>query len=253
MKTYAIIQARNGSSRLPGKVLLKILDKTILEYVVERVRRAATLDGVIVATTTQKEDDQIESLIKSAGIRCYRGSAEDVLDRYYQAAKLFNIGHIVRITADCPLIDPKIIDKVVNEYFKSNADYCSNVLNVSFPDGQDVEAFSFKALEDSWQNAKMLSERGHVVPYIKKHPQEFKLVNFSNEADLSDKRWTLDEKRDFEFIKVILEALYPVNPEFKMKDVLGFLKNHPEVERINQGINRNEGYQKSLREDKAVR
>ncbi|MDD5292054.1 MAG: hypothetical protein PHY46_02580, partial [Candidatus Omnitrophica bacterium] len=153
---------------------------------------------------------------------------------------------------DCPLIDPGIIDKVVNEYFRTKADYCSNVLNVSFPDGQDVEVFSFKALEDSWQNAKLLSEREHVVPYIKKHPQKFKLVNFKNEIDLSAKRWTLDEKKDFEFIEIILKALYPVNPKFKMEDVLEFLKNNPEVEKINQGINRNEGYQKSLREDKVI-
>lgn len=253
MKTYAIIQARNGSSRLPGKVLFRILNKTILEYIAERVKRAATLDGVIVATTTQKEDDQIEVLMKSAGVKCYRGSTEDVLDRYYQAAKLFKVDPIVRITADCPLIDPKIIDSAVNSYFKSTADYCSNVLDVSFPDGQDVEVFSFKALEDSWQNAKMLSEREHVVPYIKKHPQRFKLVNFNNEVDLSAKRWTLDERKDFEFIKTILEALYPVKPEFKMEDVLEFLKNNPRVEKINQGINRNEGYQKSLKEDRVIR
>jgi len=258
MKTdnvLAIIQARYGSTRLPGKVLLNVLGKSILEYVIERVKKAKNIKDVIVATTTSKKDLQIVNLVERIGVAVYRGSEKDVLDRYYQAAKLFKAKHIVRITADCPLIDHQIIDDVINYYFELGADYCTNgfASEETFPDGEDVEVFSFAALNDAWQNAKLLSEREHVTPYIIKHPRRFKLVGFKNKVDLSDKRWTLDEKKDFEFIKVVLQSLYPVNPDFKMDDILEFLQRNPYLEEINKGIVRNEGYLKSLREDGEVK
>ena len=248
----AIIQARIGSARLPGKVLLKIMEKTILEYVVERVKRAKHIENAIIATTIRKEDSGVADLASDLGADVYRGADEDVLDRFYQAAKLFGIKHIVRITADCPLIDSQIIDKVVELYFRSKADYCSNTLKETFPDGEDVEVFSFNALHSAWKNARLSSEREHVTPYIKKKPSIFKLVNLENNIDLSDKRWTVDTKEDFRFIKAVLESLRPVKPDFDTEDILEFLKQNPHLEEINKGIMRNEGYSKSLNEDKKI-
>lgn len=252
MKAHAIIQARLGSTRLPGKAFLRVLDKTILEYVVERVRKAGSVEDVIVATTTEKEDLQIADLMNRLKIKVYRGSRDDVLDRFYQAARSFGARDIIRITADCPLIDPEVIDNVAGRYFGSGADYCSNTLEETFPDGQDAEIFGFHALSDAWKNAKLLSEREHVTPYITKNPGRFKLVSVKNKINLGDKRWTLDRKEDFEFIKAILESMYPDNPDFNMGDVLKFLERRPELEKINKGIARNEGYQRSLRTDRAI-
>lgn len=251
-KAKAIIQVRLGSTRLPGKAFLKILDRTILEYVVERVSKARLVEDVIVATTTNEEDRQIEELLKEKKVLVFRGSSDDVLDRYYQAAKKYDAAHIVRITADCPLIDPLIIDQAVNCYFSSAADYCSNVLERTFPDGEDVEVFNFDALESAWINAAFLSEREHVTPYIRKHPEKFKLANFKNQIDLSLKRWTLDHKEDFIFIKSILEYIYPRNVDFHMQDILDFLKINSHIEEINKYITPAEGYAKSLEQDRKI-
>jgi len=252
LKTLAIVQARNGASRLPGKVLLKILDKTILEYGIERIKRARSIEGLVIATTVNKNDLSIVELASSKGVGVYRGSEDDVLDRYYQAARSFKADHIVRITADCPLIDPGVIDAVIQRYRESKADYCANTLKETFPDGQDVEVFSFNALKIAWQNARLASEREHVTPYIRKHTEQFKLASFENPTDLSAKRWTLDEEKDFIVIKNILEALYPKNPLFTMDDVLKYLSENSDIEKINSGIARNEGYAKSLKQDKII-
>jgi spore coat polysaccharide biosynthesis protein SpsF (cytidylyltransferase family) len=252
MKAHAIIQARFGASRLPGKVMLKVLDKTILEYVIERVSAAKLIESVIIATTSNGEDSRIADLADRLGVNVYRGSEDDVLDRFYQAAKKIGAKHIVRITADCPLIDPRIIDRVVGRYFESKADYCSNIIEETFPDGEDVEVFSFKALNAAWEKAHLVSEREHVTPYIKNHPADFKLVNVKNRPNLYEKRWTVDRKEDFIFIKTILEAIYPGKNIFHMEDVLGFLKANPKVEDINRHIVRNEGYLKSLKEDREM-
>lgn len=249
MKADAIIQARLGATRLPGKVLLKIMGKTILEYVVERVRKAGTIGKIIVATTIEKEDSQIADLVNGMGVNLYRGSKDDVLDRFYNAAKSHKVRHMVRITADCPLIDPEIIDRVVDSYHQSGADYCSNTLVETFPDGEDVEVFNYRALSEAWAAARLVSEREHVTPYIRKNPNRFKLLNVQNDTNLYGKRWTLDTKEDFEFIKAVLESVYPVNPDFHMKDVLDFLGRNPSVEEHNKAIIRNEGYLKSLKED----
>ena len=252
MSIIAIIQARVGSTRLSGKVLKKIEGKTILEHVINRVKAAKSLDDVIVATTVKKEDLEIVKLCANLGISIFCGSEDDVLDRYYQSARLFKADHIVRITSDCPLIDFKIIDDVTNLYFKEKVDYVSNTILETFPDGEDVEVFGFKVLKMVWENAKMSSEREHVTPYIKNNPKIFRIVNFKYETNLADKRWTIDESEDFEFIKIIYKNLYPKDPLFGMDKILYFLKKHPDVERINKNIIRNEGYLKSLREDKIL-
>jgi len=252
MKVTAIIQARLGSTRLPGKVLIEILDRPIIEHVVTRVQKAKNIERIILATTSRAEDGRLEELANGLGIQAYRGSEEDVLDRYYQAAKKFNVKHIARISADCPLIDPKVIDDVIRRYFELKVDYCSNTLNDTFPDGEDVEVFSLDALTNAWKNAHLSSEREHVTPYIKKNSSIFKLESFRYKIDLSAKRWTLDRKEDLELIKGIFEALYPVNPNFGMDDILKFLQDNPHLESANKDIVRNEGYLRSLKEDRKI-
>lgn len=249
MKAKIIIQARLGSTRLPGKVLLKIMDKTILEYLIERVKKAKNVEDIIIATTTKEEDLDIINLAHRLQVNTFRGSENDVLDRFYQAAKTFNVKHVVRITADCPFMDSNIIDDVVCCYFESSADYCSNVSERTFPDGEDVEVFSFATLEYAWRNANLASEREHVTPYIRNHPNIFKIANFKHKIDFSKKRWTLDRKEDFKFIKAILEGLYPINPDFHMEDILKFLEHNPHLEDINRNIKLNEGYLKSIKKD----
>jgi len=251
MKIIAIIQARLGSTRLPGKVLLNLEGRTVLEHVIGRVRSSKLVNDVIVATTINKEDLEIVKLCASLGISVYCGSVDDVLDRYYQTARLFKTDHIVRITSDCPMIDPKIIDEVVKLHLSEKADYTSNTLKETFPDGQDTEIFTFNALKEAWNNANLASEREHVTPYIRKNPS-FKHVNLEYNEDLSQKRWTLDNPEDYEFIKIIYENLYTKNPFFGMKEILKFTNENPEIEKINNSINRNEGYLKSLKEEKIL-
>ena len=250
MNITAIIQARTGSTRLKNKVLLKVLDRTMLEYVVERVNAVRFANNVLIATTDNKEDDVINGLANTLGVSIYRGSQDDVLDRFYKAAVTVGAEHIIRITADCPLIDPMVIDAVVNHYIETKADYCSNTLAETFPDGEDVEVFSFNVLSRAWNDTKLLSEREHVTPYIKEHPELFKLENYKSEKNLSAERWTLDEKEDFVLIKGVIEALYPENPKFSMYDVLQFLDKNPHLRQVNKHIGRNEGYERSLEQDK---
>lgn len=169
----AIIQARMGSTRLPKKVMLNILEKPILWHVINRVSKASLIDKLIVATTTNNEDDAIVEFCKNNGILFFRGSENDVLDRYYQCAKEYNITDIARITADCPLHDPNVIDMIIKEYMGNDYDYVSNSIEYTFPDGLDVEIFSFDALKIAWENAKLFSEREHVTPYMRKC-KEFK-------------------------------------------------------------------------------
>jgi spore coat polysaccharide biosynthesis protein SpsF (cytidylyltransferase family) len=250
----AIIQARMGSTRLPGKMLLPIVDnKGALELMLERVRLARQLQKIVVATTTSPSDDRLVDLCKRLGYEYFRGDENDVLERYYQAALAFGPAEvIVRLTGDCPLHDPDVIDLVVGEYLKGNCDYVSNTQKYTFPDGLDVEVFSFSVLERARREANLKSEREHVTPYIRKHADVFKTATVECEKDLSGHRWTLDEKEDYEFIKHIYKNLYKKNPAFGMEDILELLARHPELEAINKHISRNEGYQKSLKEDKIL-
>ena len=248
----ALIQARTGARRLRNKVLLDLCGTTVLEHVVNRVSRAKTVDEVVVVTTIRKEDLKIIELMSRKGIRVLCGSEDDVLDRYYQAARLLNAQHIVRITADCPVIDADVIDQVVNCYFKCKADYCSNALSQTFPDGMDVEVFSFEALAKAWKNAKLSSQREHVTPYIRNNRRLFKVVAFDNPSNLGAHRWTLDEKKDYMFLKKLFNGLYRKNIYFGMNDILEFLEKNPKLVNINAAITRNEGYIRSLRNDKVL-
>lgn len=249
----AIVQARLGSTRLPEKIFLKLGSKTVLEHILERIKKGRFIQNIIVATTIQKKDLEIVKFCAERNVSIYCGSENDVLDRFYQAARLFRVKHIVRVTSDCPLIDPKVIDDVIRIYLKKKADYASNTLEDSYPDGEDVEVFSFAALKKAWQKANLLSEREHVTPYIKKHPKLFKLVSLKYKENIYDKRWTLDAPEDYRLIKLIYRRLYKKNAVFGMKQILEFIKKNPGIEKMNRHILRNEGYLKSLKKDRVIK
>lgn len=248
----AIIQARMGSSRLPEKVLMPLCGIPVLEHVVNRVKRAALVDEVMVATTVEPKDQDIVRFCNYRGIRVYAGSENDVLDRYFQSAGIVSPDHIIRITADCPLMDPSVVDQVILTHLENKNDYTSNTLKETYPDGEDVEVFTYKALKKSWYEAELLSEREHVTPYMKKHPEIFKQGSIESPVDYSDKRWTLDNQEDLIFLDHVFQSLYEKNPCFSMEDVLKLLEINPEWENINSHIMRNEGYAKSLLMDEKV-
>ena len=250
MNVAAFIQARVGSTRLPSKVIMPLQDRTVLEHVVGRVRQSRLVEETIVVTTMNKQDLPIVRICAENEIRVFCGSESDVLDRFYQAAKLVDSRHIVRITGDCPMMDPDIIDRVVALHQEAGSDYTSNVIVERFPDGEDVEIFTFAALGRAWRDASLVSEREHVTPYLRKHPEIFKLSSLECETDLSMHRWTLDTQEDYEFIKKVYEGLYLEKKYFRMNDVLIFLDKNPDLTAVNAHIKRNEGYLKSLREDR---
>lgn len=250
----AVLQARTGSSRFPGKVLAPLWDKPMLLRQIERLRRASSCAELIVATSRDPGDDALEAVCASEGIRCFRGSLEDVLDRFYQACVPFAPAQVVRLTGDCPLADPEVIDAVVAKHLEEENDYTSNTLEPTFPDGLDVEVLRFSCLEEAWREAVLPSEREHVTPFVHRRPERYRLGNLRREGtDLSGLRWTVDEPEDLDFVSRIYEALYPHNPRFGMKDVLELLRNRPELQEINQGFVRNEGWLKSLQEDALFR
>lgn len=254
-EVLAIIQARMGSTRLPSKALIPIVNgKGALELMLERVSKADSIDRIIVATTIAKGDDKLVELCKNLGFEVFRGSKDDVLDRYYQAANSFGKPDvIVRLTGDCPFHDPVVIDKVVRFFLDSDFDYVCNIDPPTYPDGLDCEVFSFVALENAWLNAALKSEREHVTPYIRKNPAIFKKGNVKNKEDFSGKRWTLDNEEDLQFLKEVYGYLYDRGKLFSMQEVLQYLQENPAVEQLNSHIARNEGYAKSLQQDEITK
>jgi len=249
----AIVQARMSSTRLPGKVLKEILGRPMLWHLVNRLKQAQLVDKIIIATTDKAVDEPVIGLARELGIDSFAGSEADVLDRYYQAAKKYKAGVIVRITADCPLLDPHIVDEVVRRYSEGDCDYATNTLKLTYPDGLDVEVISYAALERAWREVKLASEREHVTPYIRKNPDRFRIANVESGVDLSRLRWTVDREEDLEFVRQVYRYLYREGQVFHTGDILALLKKHPELEQINRGILTNEGYAKSLREDRTVK
>ena len=243
-----IIQARMGSSRLPNKTM-KLIDEKIpmLEQVIDQIKFCKEFDKIVVATTTNKEDNEIFDFVKKLKIPCFRGSEKDLLDRYYMCAKNFSLKTIVRITSDCPLIDPEITDKIVSEFKSNKYDFTSNTIKRTYPRGLDVEVFSFTALEEAWKNAKLPSEREHVTPYIKKSNNQYLCLNVENTNDLSNLRLTVDREEDFKLIRIILSEI-STRP-ILMDDIIKLLKRKPELIEINKKINSEEGYLRSLEED----
>jgi spore coat polysaccharide biosynthesis protein SpsF (cytidylyltransferase family) len=250
MRTVAIIQARMGSTRLPGKVLADIQSKPMLYHIVSRARSATLLDEVGVATSDHVEDAAIARFCDAERIPCFRGNQDDVLDRYHSAAASFGAEVVVRLTGDCPLLDPQVIDRVVRVFLEGDYDYVSNTLEPSFPDGLDTEVVSRAALDRVWREAELKSEREHVMPFLWKNPAIFRLKNVKAEVSHADLRWTVDEPQDLRFVRVVYARLYRENaPLFTMGDVLDLLAREPGLGELNAGIGRNEGYEKSLSAD----
>lgn len=227
VKVLAILQARMSSSRLPGKVLKPILGEPMLWRQIERVHRARKVDKLIVATSTDPTDDPVEEFCRARGIDCFRGDLARVLDRYYQAALKYRPKNILRLTGDCPLSDPEVIDKLIDFFNAGNFDYASNTIPHTYPNGLDAEIFTVKTLGRAWQGAVVPYSWEHVTPFIYGNPQLFKLGSFVAKKDLSALRWTVDTKEDFEHVSYIYENLYPKNPSFTSGDILDFLSAKP--------------------------
>ncbi|MDC0438374.1 glycosyltransferase family protein [Nitrosopumilus sp.] len=240
-KTIAVIQSRMGSSRLPGKVMMEICNKPLLELMLERLSNSKTIDEIVVATTNNKNDDVIFNWAVSSGYSVFRGNEFDCLDRHYQVGKKFNADYVAKITPDCPLIDPEIVDEVIG-YFLEHAekyDYVSNAHPPSYPDGLDFEIFHLKTLEKAWKESKDPDEREHTTTYMWKHPELFRLGNVimaNDESLFMEERWTVDYIDDFKFVKEIYDNLYHQKNLFLTDEILNFLDKNPEIRKINQHL-----------------
>lgn len=242
-----IIQARMGSSRLPGKVLMKIDSQhTILEFVINQLKSSNLIDQIVIATTNLKEDDEIEKFSCKMNVKCFRGNTTNVLDRYFKCAKKFNFSTIVRITADCPLIDPQIVDKVIMKFNEGHFDYVSNKLNRTFPQGTETEVFSFKSFTQVWHKAKNLSEREHVTPYYYTN-NFFKIASIQHTNNISNLRWTIDRINDLNFIQKVV-SLIESRP-ILLHHILDVLSTNPNLIEINKDHIIDEGYKKSVKNE----
>jgi spore coat polysaccharide biosynthesis protein SpsF len=240
------------STRLPGKVLMRVKGRPLLSYQIERLRGARRIDELVIATTTNKDDDPIAALAAEEGLTVFRGSEHDVLDRYYQAAVACGAQHVMRLLADCPLADPVGLDRMIGIFCDQALDYLYT--GESFAEGTDAEIFTFAALAESWRNARLRSEREHVSQYIRKHADRFSILVLQNETDDSKYRFSVDEPEDFEVVKAVLEHLYDSRRGlFGVDEIKTFLDGHPEILRLNAHVIRNEGLAKSLAQDAVVR
>ena len=235
MTVMCVLQARMTSSRLPGKVLLPILGVPMLALQIERIQRARRLDTLTVATSDQASDDPIAALCASLDVDRFRGDLDDVLDRFYQAASVHRPNHVVRLTGDCPLIDPQIVDALVELHVSGGYDYSSNVHPRTFPDGLDAEIFTFEMLEEAWRVASSPAERSHVTPYMYAPGSGVRRGSLQDIELRDHLRWTVDYPDDFEFVRQIFEALYPEDPAFSAEDVHGLLRARPDIAAIAAG------------------
>jgi spore coat polysaccharide biosynthesis protein SpsF len=242
MRVVAIIQARMGSTRLPGKVLKDLGGETVLARVVNRTRRATLVDEVVVATSVLSADDAIARECEALKVACSRGDAEDVLDRYYRAAQKFAADVVVRITADCPLIDPELIDATIRARLEQKADYASNALVRNYPRGLDVEAFTSDALARVWSAAKEKYQRVHVTPYLYENPKSFKVISTAGEMDYSQHRWTLDTPEDLELIRAVYKH-FGNRDSVRWVEVLDLMEAEPALAALNSHVR-----QKTVRE-----
>lgn len=250
MKTLLITQARTGSTRLPGKVLKMVKGKTFLQIHIERLKKAQNVSDILVATTTNPDDELIFQSALKWGCKSYRGSENDVLDRFYQAASQYNPKWIVRVTSDCPLLDPVLLDNIIDHVQKNDVDYGTNCFIVKYPDGQDVEVFKFEALERAWKESTLKSDREHVTTYIRRNSDVnggtlFKAINFLGEVDYSEIRMTLDEQVDLDLLTTLITDLGTDKTWTEYTDFI--IKN--ELYKINENHKRGEGYLKSLKND----
>jgi spore coat polysaccharide biosynthesis protein SpsF len=251
MRIVAITQARTGSTRLPGKVLMEINGNTLLGLHLQRIQQSKKIDELIVATTTEPQDNSIVEVASNHKVETYRGSVDDVLDRFYQAIKDKNADYVVRLTSDCPLIDPALIDKVIAYAVEKKLDYCSNTLNPTYPDGEDIEVFKFDALKKAWKEALLPSDREHVTPFIWKNSSfaggvMFSSANYSEGHSFGHLRITVDEMSDLELIKNIVSEL---GTDRTWLEYAEYIEKNKSIKALNETITRNEGYQKSLNTD----
>lgn len=233
MKVVAIVQARMGSTRLPGKVLKDIEGETMLARVAQRLRRAELINELLVATTDGRADDAIVAECRRCSVPVSRGDEKDVLDRYFRAAQLAKADVVVRITSDCPLIDPEITDKTIAAFLAEKPDYAANTLVRTYPRGLDTEVMTFDALGRAWREARKPYERTHVTPYIYEHSSEFKLLSVTEENDYSSHRWTVDTPEDLEFVRAIYARLKE-NAMFQWRDVLALIDREPQLVELNR-------------------
>jgi spore coat polysaccharide biosynthesis protein SpsF len=250
-RVIAVLQARMSSTRLPGKAMLLTCGKPMLQHQIERLQRSREITTLVVATSLDASDDAIEDLCRKLGVAAYRGSLGDVLDRMVCAARPLQPDWMVRLTGDCPLADPEVIDLVIRTAREAGVDYASNALNPSYPDGLDAECIRFSAMLEAWREAAKPSEREHVTPFIHTQPARFSQRDVRSPVDLSHLRWTVDEPADFVFVSQVYEHLYRERPDFSTADVLALLQRQPGLSAINGRLIRNEGYQRSL--DKEAR
>ena len=241
MKTGAIVQARTSSTRLPGKVLKDLpygSGITVLEQVIRRLKRSEKLDTVIIATTLDIRDDEIVKIANKEKVPYYRGDMNDLLSRYYHTAVEYDLDIIVRITSDCPVIDPKVVDQVVGRFFERKLDYTANTLKRTYPHGMDVEVFTFYALEKSYRMAQKDYEREHVTPYIRMHPEMFKFANIEAPEELygPDIRVTLDTEEDYALLCAIYDYLYFSDPYFTVRDIIKLIEDKPWLRLINNKV-----------------
>lgn len=246
LKTIAIVQARMGSSRYSGKVLAELCGKPMIGVLLHRLELTKGLDGVVVATTVDPTDDILVRWLESEGVPYFRGSVNDVLDRFWRCATEFAAEIIVRITADDPLKDPEVVGRAIDQIRSSNdLDYVSNTINPSYPEGLDVEVFTIEALCRANSEATLPSEREHVTPYIWKNPHKFSILNFEMSPNLSSWRWTVDKPEDLIFVRDVLRH-FDDDIEISYKNVIDLIMEKPELAVINSGTVRNEGYLKSI-------
>jgi spore coat polysaccharide biosynthesis protein SpsF len=238
MRVVIIVQARMTSTRLPGKVLKTVLNKPLLEYQIERLRRAKLADEIVIATTDNGSEQPIVELCERLAVTCFRGSEDDVLARYHGAALASQADVVVRVTSDCPIIDPSVIDEVIRFYLDhcTQYDYVSNDLIRSYPRGMDTEVFSFQSLDEAFRESTRQADREHVTPFIYTQPQRYRLANIAYQDDQSCHRWTVDTPEDFELIRRIIEMLYPRSSDFSLADTLSLVKKHPDWMLINAHV-----------------
>lgn len=242
-KVITVVQARMGSSRLPGKVMMRVQNKTLLELQLERISMALNCGKIVVATSTNQLDDELVSYVEKLGYEVFRGNKSNLLDRHYRCAIKYKADIVAKIPSDCPLIDREAIEAVFDLFYKGDFDYVSNLHPATYPDGNDCEVFSFQALEKACIEATKSMEREHTTPYFWEHPESFRLGNviWNVDKDYSmSHRFTLDYLEDYYFIEAVYNELYPKNPRFNLNDILNLLERNPRIYDINSkyaGVN----------------
>ena len=251
-KITCVIQARTDSTRLPNKVLKEIEDTPMICHIINRIKRSRNVEQIILATTDKDSDKILLDIAEKFKIIGFAGDDDDVLERFFNAATSFSADPIVRITGDCPLVDPELLDNMIQIFLENRYDYISNTIERTFPDGLDIEIFSFDALKKTHQQAKWSSEREHVTPFIVKNQDLFRVYNYRNKQDLSNLRWCVDEEDDLLMVKQIFHEM---NTEqfFSTADIIDLVSKNPKIAEINKNIKTNEGYKKSLKKDKLIK